>query len=108
MGPVEQARQWAGQLIGVLMRRETVARVEKGRRGARRLLKPGGEKGEKNGGSGRGGATRRGGGVGPGPDRRAAHRSRPGRLRPGRDARGWHVSVSDRGAPRQLTGEPRS
>jgi hypothetical protein len=50
MGPVEQARRWTAQLIGVLMRRETVARVEKGRRGARRLLKPGGEKGRRNGG----------------------------------------------------------
>jgi hypothetical protein len=46
-------------------------------------------------------------GAGPGPDRRAAPRPHPSRLRPGRGARGRRVSVSDRGASRQLTGGPR-
>jgi hypothetical protein len=41
------------------------------------------------------------------PNRRAAPRLRPGRLRPGRGARRQHISVSDIGAPRQLTGGPR-
>jgi hypothetical protein len=78
--------------------------------GARWLLKPGGgeKKGRRMGGGvWPWGATRRGGGVGPGPDRWAAPQQRPGRLQPGRGARGRRVSVSDRGAPRQLMGGPR-
>jgi hypothetical protein len=66
VGPVEQARRWTGQLTGVLMQGETVARAEKGRRGARRLLKRGGWGEKRERGSDRGGATCHGGGVGPG------------------------------------------
>jgi hypothetical protein len=59
------------------------------------------------GGSGCGGATWCGGGVGPSLDWWAVPRPRPGRLRPGRGAHGRRVSVPDRGAPGQLTGGPR-
>jgi hypothetical protein len=45
----EQAHRWTGQLTRVLMRGETVVHAEKGRRGAKRLLEPGG-RGEERGG----------------------------------------------------------
>jgi hypothetical protein len=49
---------------------------------------------ERGGGSGSGDAPRCGGDVGPGSDRRAAPRPRPGRPRTGRDACGRRASVS--------------
>jgi hypothetical protein len=85
----------------VLKRGETVALVEKGRRALGSFSSRGGGKKGEEWGLQPWGATRRGGGVGPGPDRRAAPRPRSDRLRTGCGAHERRVSVSDRGVPRQ-------
>jgi hypothetical protein len=86
----------------VLKRGETVAREEKLGGALGGFSSRGGE-GEKNGGgSGRGGATWHGCAWG----LASTGGQRPDRLLPGRGARRRRVSVSDRGAPRQLTGGP--
>jgi hypothetical protein len=53
----------------------------------------------KKGGSSSGGATWHSSAVGPGPDSRAASRSRPGRPQPSRGMDGQRGSVLSRGAP---------
>jgi hypothetical protein len=96
----------------VLKRGETVAGAEKGRRGAQRLLMPGGEKGRRNGGGGLAVGVPRGAGVAWGlaptggrrPDRvpvvaRTGGASLFGQWRGGTDA--WALAVGGRGSEKR-------
>jgi hypothetical protein len=94
-GSVCGARAWTGEMNDARGRRKSASGrwlLSKGRRGTA----------ERGGGSGSGDAMWCGGRMGPGFNRRAASRPRPGQPWPGRGAplfRQWHADVADARAP---------